>query len=198
MNKDKKREYLTPTEAAELLLVSPVTVRQLAQKGDLPAKITPGGHRRFFIQDIENYARSKGIQIGGLNESDGQLKILIVDDDKQVRTLLVELFKAKVSESIVETASDGFEAGLKVFEFKPDVVILDFMMPGLNGIEVCRNIRNNKNHKHAKIIVITGYYSEENVNAIKEAGADACLAKPIKFDVLFEMLIPDKEKDIQS
>ncbi len=187
---NKKKKYLTPNEAAEVLLVSPVTIRQWAQKGDLPARVTPGGHRRFDMKDLVDFARSRGIEIKEDDEDkkQGQLKVLIVDDDLQIQSLLEELISTKVEGALIEKASDGFETGQKMAQFLPDVVILDVMMPGINGMTVCKNIRSNPDTKFTKIIAVTGYYTEENITAMLDAGADVCLQKPINFGKLFEVM----------
>ena len=187
---NKKKKYLTPNEAAEILLVSPVTIRQWAQKGDLPARVTPGGHRRFDMKDLVDFARSKGIDIKEDDEDkkQGQLKVLIVDDDLQIPSLLEELISTKIEGALIEKASDGFETGQKMVQFHPDIVILDLMMPGINGMTVCKNIRNNPDTKSTKIIAVTGFYTEENIAAMIDAGADVCLQKPINFGKLFEVM----------
>lgn len=184
------KKYLTPNEAAELLLVSPVTIRQWAQKGELPARTTPGGHRRFDMKDLVDFASSKGIDIDLNHEEEkkGHLKVLLVDDDPQILGLLEELISTKVEGSQIEKASDGFETGQKMANFLPDVVILDVMMPGINGMTVCKNIRSNPDTKFTKIIAVTGFYTEDNIAAMLEAGADICLEKPINFSKLFEVM----------
>jgi excisionase family DNA binding protein len=187
-NEMKKKKYLTPNEAAEILLVSPITIRQWAQKGELPARVTPGGHRRFDMEDLVVFARSRGIEINAENQKQGPLKVLIVDDDVQIQGLLGELISTKVEGAQIEKASDGFEAGQKIMQFNPDVIILDVMMPGLDGMTVCKNIRSNAASKTIKIIAITGFYTEENIAAMLDAGANVCLQKPINFEKLFEVM----------
>lgn len=188
MTKDSKKTFLTPNEAAELLLVSPVTIRQWAQKGELPARVTPGGHRRFDVDDLVSFAKSKGIDIKDTVQAQKAIKVLIVDDDIQILNLLGELISIKFEDSLIEKASNGFEAGHKLAEFRPHVVILDIMVPGINGVSVCKNIRSNPNMKSTKVIAVTGFYTKENVSAMLDAGANACLPKPIVFDELVEAM----------
>ena len=63
---DTNKAYLTPNEVAELLMVSPITVRSWAQKGLLVAKVTPGGHRRFLKSDVERFVRESGADQAGV------------------------------------------------------------------------------------------------------------------------------------
>ena len=80
--------YLTPREVADLLMVSPITVRQWAQKGWLEAQTTPGGHRRFLHRHVELFARNRGLTLN--QGGDDSTRILIVDDDEQISGFLVE------------------------------------------------------------------------------------------------------------
>lgn len=183
---NKTKSYLTPNEVADLLMVSPVTVRQWAQKGQLHALTTPGGHRRFTRQEVERFAREYGIALQP--STDGNLRILVVDDDAQFAGYLVELLTGLSSDVVVETACDGFEAGRKIVTFQAHVVLLDLMMPGMNGFEVCRMLKTEPATKATRIIALTAYPSPENVDLILAAGAESCLGKPLDPDTLLSAI----------
>jgi DNA-binding response OmpR family regulator len=85
-----------------------------------------------------------------------------------------------------ETASDGFEAGTKIMQFKPDLIILDLFMPGMDGFEVCKQIKENSNTSQIKILAFTGFDSKENKERIMRAGADDYLVKPVEKSVLLK------------
>ncbi|NOZ11020.1 MAG: response regulator [Gammaproteobacteria bacterium] len=180
------KSYLTPNQVAELLMVSPTAVRQWAEKGDLNALTTPGGHRRFLPGEVERFARDRGLTLNPGNN--GALRILIVDDDEQLMRYLVEVLNGFQNEAITETAGDGFAAGFKVREFEPHVVLLDLMMPGLNGFQVCHLLKTEPNTKAIRVIAMTGYPSPENIENILAAGAEVCLPKPIDEQVLIKHL----------
>lgn len=182
------KSYLTPNQVAELLMVSPTAVRQWAEKGALNALTTPGGHRRFLPREVERFARERGLTLNLGDVDGGALRVLIVDDDEQLVRYLVKLFDEFREEVITETANDGFVAGLKIREFEPHIVLLDLMMPGLNGFDVCRLLKVGSNTKSTRVIAMTGYASSENVEKILAAGAEACLVKPIDVQVLLEHL----------
>lgn len=169
-------DWLTPNEVAELLMVSPVTVRQWAQKGLIEARTTPGGHRRFSMDAVRQFA----IREGMANRLQGKANrsILVVDDDRQLNRFLVELFKSRDAGTLVESAFDGFEAGSKLQAVKPDVVILDLMMPGMDGFQVCEKIKTDVDTMHIHVVAMTGYASVENLDRIMAAGADRVLKKP--------------------
>ena len=178
MKKSKRKTHLTPNEVAEILMVNPVTVRQWAARGLLRSQTTPGGHRRFLLRDVEEFARSRGS--GALPPGSGQPdRVLIVDDDVQLGASIAELIKTRAPGIAIEIAHDGFEAGLKVESFRPQAVLLDLMMPGMDGFEVCRRLRSRPALNHLRIIAMTGFSSPENVERIMGAGADACLPKPV-------------------
>jgi len=107
-------------------------------------------------------------------------RILVVEDDLDAREFLLDVIRDLDYFIEVDVAVDGFSAGSKVSNFNPDIVILDIMLPGINGFEVCRKIKNEFNE--IKILAITGFYSEENERKILEAGADAFMKKPMILD----------------
>jgi excisionase family DNA binding protein len=178
MKKSKRKTHLTPNEVAELLMVNPVTVRQWAARGLLRSLTTPGGHRRFLLSDVEEFARSRG-SAPVPRHSGRPDRVLIVDDDAQLGLYIAELIKSRDPRVATEVARDGFEAGLKVESFRPHALVLDLMMPGIDGFEVCRRLRARPTLNHVRIVAITGLHSPENVERIMTAGADACLPKPL-------------------
>lgn len=184
---DKKlenpKQYLTPNEVAERLMVSPVTVRHWALDGKLPFETTPGGHRRFLLRDVEAFA--SGRDRPAKQEA---MRILLVDDNQALVGYLAELFDILPQDIVTEQAYDGFEAGRKLAEFRPHAVVMDVMMPGLNGMEVCRSIKNAPATADVRVVMMTGYPSQENTQQALEAGAAACLAKPLDKAQLFAAL----------
>jgi CheY-like chemotaxis protein len=92
---------------------------------------------------------------------------------------VAEMIKTRDSRVAIEIARDGFEAGVKVESFRPHALLLDLMMPGMDGFEVCRRLRARPTLNHVRIVAMTGFPSPENVERIMTAGADACLPKPL-------------------
>ena len=194
MQARRQRPYLTPHEVAELLMVSPVTVRQWAQKGLIQAETTVGGHRRFLRREVERFARERSLTIR--QPDDGTLRVLIVDDDHQFGKFLKEALTGLSAPVVAEIAVDGFDAGRKLHQFQPEVVLLDLMMPGLDGFEVCRRMRSDPTTKGVRTIALTGYYTEDHAERILNAGAEFCLAKPVELDVLLNAMgLPLRAED---
>jgi len=171
------KSFLTPNEAANLLMVSPITVRQWAQKGLLQAHTTAGGHRRFSRDVIEAFARERGIELPATQE-----RLLIVDDNRELNAYLEALFSAHVPDLEICCAYDGFDAGRQVQAKKPTVVLLDIMMPGIDGIEVCRSLKEDPDSSDIRVVAMTGYYTPEVEKKILAAGAEVLLKKPFGSD----------------
>ena len=168
-----EREYLTPNEVANLLQVSPVTVRQWAQKGLLPAQTTAGGHRRFARNVVQAFARDRGIVV-----PEARVGLLIVDDNRSFNDYLAALFRVEVPELEIHCAYDGFEAGRLVVLHKPTVVLLDVMMPGVDGTEVCRRLKQDPQTAGIRVVAMTGFHSPEVEKKMLAAGAEILLRKP--------------------
>jgi CheY-like chemotaxis protein len=111
-------------------------------------------------------------------------KILVVDDEKKFAALLKKFFQKQ--DYAAEVAHDGLEAGLKAAQFAPSIIILDITMPGLNGLDVCKNLKANPQTKNMKVIIITAHlnYSEK---AVLAAGADSFLRKPVDLNELLRL-----------
>ena len=111
-------------------------------------------------------------------------KILIVDDEKDIVETLSFMLKAKGFECIC--AYDG-EEGLSLAKSeKPDLVILDVMMPKINGYKICRLLKFDNNYKSIPIIMITARSQEEDKIIGEETGADEYITKPFDIDFVLE------------
>ncbi len=170
------KSVLTPNEVADLLMVSPITVRQWAQKGLIEALATAGGHRRFTLDAVRKFAKERGLKLPDLPAVEHSL--LIVDDDRQLNQFLVALFTTEIPGLTVYSAEDGFEAGRLVALNNPEVVLLDVMMPGIDGVDVCRRIKSSPKTAHVRVVGMTGFHTPEAVSRMHSAGAETLLKKP--------------------
>jgi excisionase family DNA binding protein len=176
-------DMFTIPKAAEYCSVSRGTLWRYVKSGNLKAFLTPGGHHRILKKDLESFMHEKGMLFpDSTDHSKG--KILVVDDDPKTQKYLNKMLSS--SSYHIETASDGFEAGAKTIQFKPDLIILDLFMPGLDGFEVCKQIKENSNTSQIKILVLTGFDTQENRDRILQLGADGYLAKPVKQSLLIQ------------
>ena len=176
-------------------MISPVTLRHWALAGKLAFVTTPGGHRRYAENEVERFAaqHKQTLVSPALNAlempDDGGQRILIVDDDVQLTEFLVELLKGLPGLAETEVAHDGFEAGQKMLSFRPHTILLDLMMPGLKGFEVCRRIKDSVITRDIRVVMMTGYNTPENVQQALASGAEACLAKPLDKAQLFKAIV---------
>jgi CheY-like chemotaxis protein len=115
-----------------------------------------------------------------------QPRILVVDDDAGVREVIADALKYDPTGYEVETAVDGVDAGLKLEQFRPDLIVLDVIMPGMGGLEVCNLIRNQKKLDATKIIILTGAPDGGKAETSLVYGADLFLQKPQPIDVLLQ------------
>jgi excisionase family DNA binding protein len=167
---------LTPGDVARLLSVSPVTVRQWAAQGWLKASRTAGQHRRFRESDVLDFARQRGLTLA-VPERETQ-RLLVVEDDPQLTAFVTAVLEDFADVVEVQTADNGFEAGRKVEAWRPDILLLDLMVPGIDGFTLCSQVVADPKTRDTRIIAMTGYYSTQNVRRILDAGAETCLAKP--------------------
>ncbi|MFH1352314.1 MAG: response regulator [bacterium] len=165
--------------------VYPTTVANWIDEGKLKAFTTPGGHRRVSAGDLKKFLIEHNMPVPNELKSSGKIKVLIVDDDKIVLDSIVGILRYKKKYKVF-TAMDGFHAGQAVNEHDPALIILDIMLPGMDGFEVCKTIR--KRNKEVKILAVTGYNTEENKNKILANGADAYMAKPFEMAELLKKM----------
>ncbi len=176
------KRYLSVSEAAGRCGVGRTTVWRWVKAGELKAFVTPGGHHRILNTEIERFLKQNE-NILDLNPPVPQFKsILLVDDDPNIQKTVTHQLQGQPYR--LEVASDGFEAGVKIAQDNPELVILDIYMPGLNGVDVCKMIRKNSKLKQIHVLAITGRGTLENQKRILAAGADAYLVKPFTREVL--------------
>jgi excisionase family DNA binding protein len=179
VNPKSDKSIYTTHEVSRLLHVNPRSVINWIEQSLLPSYRTPGGHRRIRRDDLLAFLRKHQIPTP---ESlvEGKFNVLIVDDELEIVDLM-KTFLLRQGGYDVATASDGITALLEVGRAKPDLLILDIMIPGVDGIEVCRRIKNDSNNRTI-IIAVSG--SAEHENDILRAGADAFMVKPLDLERL--------------
>lgn len=190
MSNMSKKIYYTTGEIAEICHASRATVFNWIKAGKLKASRIPGGKYKIFRRDFLDFLRKSNL-LALLEESNSlhqTTKILIIDDQPDI-VEAIKIFLEKSNPHFhVRGVTNGFGAGHLIHSFKPDIVILDLFMPGLDGFAVCRDVKSNLVTKNIKIIAITGYPTEENIEKIKKEGADAVFAKPLDYNNLLKRI----------
>ena len=127
----------------------------------------------------------------------GKRKILIVDDDEDLVELISDVF-IRDSRFEVRTTNNGFDAGMLVKELRPDIVVLDVMLPDINGREVCQRVRSDKTLDDVRIICISGMVEQDKVADLKAAGANDFMQKPFSVEKLVERVCELLELEVTS
>jgi len=181
------KQSFSTSEVARYCHVTADTIRKWAEAGRIRVFKTPGGHRRIRREDLLRFLRENSIP---LHEDLGNVgvKILIVDDEKAVVSVIRRFLERAQTPFEIEIAMDGYDAGHQVASFKPDVVFLDLRLPGIDGFEVCRRIKEDPKHAGMYVIAMTGYYDAEMAERVIGLGATMCLQKPFSPDDLRKAL----------
>ncbi len=178
------KTVFTTGEAARICKVSQQTIIRCFDNGSLKGFRVPGSRFRRIPRDqLFQFMKDNGIPTDALES--GKRKVLIVDDDVELVELLADVFD-KDGRFDVRTANNGFDAGMLVKEFRPDLVVLDVMLPDLNGKEVCQRVRSDPTLESVKIICISGMVEQDKVSDLRLAGADDFVQKPFTVDRLLE------------
>jgi len=179
-------EILTVYKASQFCHVSPKSIINWIESGHINAYKTVGGHRRIKRVDLEAFMKKQGIPLPEDAAVEEKKRILVVDDDPIIVETIVQALEEDDHDYEVVSAADGFEAGLQVNHFRPDLLILDIMMPDIKGYDVCKKIKNNPETQNTRIIVLSAYLDEEKFQKMKEYGADLCFSKPLPLPQLRE------------
>ncbi len=189
MAKSTERKLYTTHQVAKLLGVTPITVIRWIEDGKLKCFTTVGGHRRIEHEELARFAQSYNLPWHTEEEVEQRKEfvVLAVDDEANIRALLKEVIEDVKGVKLFE-AENAFSAGAKLAEESPDVVLLDFKMPGLDGFEFCRYIRQDPRFKDMPVIAMTGMKSEAEQTKMKEVGITDYLFKPFTPDQVVDKI----------
>ncbi|MHC5038094.1 MAG: response regulator [Planctomycetota bacterium] len=178
---------LTTGDVAAYCHVSHVTVFRWIKRGLLQAYSTPGGHYRIRANDLVTFLKNQGMPVPEALEQNGRevQSVLLVDDDPQVLDVLKAVLSREQGLEL-DVASGGYEACIKIGAKRPDLIIVDLFMPGFDGFAVMREVRANPETCGCKIMVLSGFGTEDNRGKAHEFGADLFVEKPINGPELVE------------
>jgi PleD family two-component response regulator len=145
----------------------------------LKAYSTPGGHRRVKWSDLITFLTHNRMPIPKELEEAKKKKILVVDDDSDFLAIVTQILQ-KIPEAEIKTTSSGFDAGILVAEWYPDLILLDFIIPDLNGFEVTKTLRANPRLKKIPIFAVTSITDPDELERVKDCGVNAVITKPIE------------------
>ncbi len=175
----QRRSFFTTFEISQICGVNPTTVQNWVKGKKLRAFQTPGGHRRIRREDLISFMKEFGMPLPPDLSQDSPL-IMIVDDEIDIIDMLESLLKSGEDEVNVAKAQSGVEALLMIGEHKPNLLILDIMMPGMNGYEVCQKLKLSPSTQNIKIVAISGDHNPAVRERILSSGADLFFTKPLE------------------
>jgi len=174
-----KKQVFTTGEAAEICKVSQQTIIRCFDAGRLHGFRVPGSRfRRIPRVELLRFMRANDIPTESLESA--KKRVLVVDDDEQIVALFLDVL-GRDDRFEVQTASTGYDAGVLTEQFRPHLVLLDYMLPDINGNLVCDRIRANPDLAGTKIIIVSGVVKPDEIDALMESGADDFVKKP--FDI---------------
>jgi len=170
------KNLYTTGEAAEVCNLSQQTIIRCFDSGKLKGFRIPGSKfRRIPRESLVAFMRENGIPLDAL--ASGKRKILIVDDDKELVELLVDVF-SRDGRFEVRTAASGYTAGMVTQQFRPDIILLDYMLPDINGNIVCQTIKKDPEFANTQIVIVSGVISQDEIDNLLKAGAREFVRKP--------------------
>ncbi|MFP4499561.1 MAG: response regulator [Candidatus Hydrogenedentota bacterium] len=179
---DREQKAFTTFEAAKICHVTHHSIKNWIKQGLIKASRTPGGHYRILEEDLDRF-REK-YDMFPRDKGPSKRRIMIVDDDPDALALMEKILSDEGYELI--KVSNATEVGLKAAQLAPDLILLDFLMPEINGFEVSKALRENELTRNIPIMAVTCLSKERDIERIFACGADEYLPKPFKVDKLLE------------
>lgn len=188
MEQGTKKLYTTH-EVAKMLGVTPITVIRWIEGGKFNCFTTVGGHRRIAHDELVGFAKEHNLPWQGDEElaARKEFVVLAVDDDSDVLEVMQDMLGDEKGLKLI-TCNNGFTAGAKLVEDRPNVILLDFRMPELDGFEFCKFVREDPRFKDVVIIAVTGLKGEEDHAKMSAAGVQDVLHKPFSVDQLLDKI----------
>jgi len=183
-------------QVGRLVGADPSSVNRWIDSGKLKAYRTPGGHRRVLYDDLIDFLEQCGMPLPEELQPETRSLLLVDDDALVLRSLKRGLQRADRSLD-VQTCNSGVEALLTIGSQRPDVVVLDVYMPGIDGIEVCQKIKSNPETEGVIVIGLTGRPSPSVEKKMMKAGATAFYVKPVKAALILETIQPPRRRAVR-
>jgi len=180
--------YLTTGEAAKACGVTLNTIKNWIRNGQITAIQTPGAHWRIpraaFMEFVKQFSTPAPLPASNIPAP--ERRILVIDDDISAHELVTGALEAHCPDYSLYSAHDGYSGLIEIGRLQPDLVLLDIMMPDINGLEIIHRLKAADSPlPHAKIIAITAASDRRLVvNRIRQSGVAALLFKPLDIEAL--------------
>jgi excisionase family DNA binding protein len=170
-----KRTFTTG-EAAAVCKVSQQTIIRCFDSGRLTGFRVPGSKfRRIPRDELIRFMKANNIPVDLLEG--GKKRILVVDDDPQITEMFVDMLN-RDGRYEVKTAATGYDAGMLTESFRPHLIILDYMLPDVNGTVVCQRVRAKPETAETRIVFVSGVVNQDEIANLLKAGGDEFIKKP--------------------
>ena len=170
---------LSVGKIAQLCNLDRTTIFRWIKRGKLKAWTTPGGHFRVSPEDFIKFVHEFEIPIEKPYPDKAEIRALCIDDDDKMLSLYRNVLAKLWNGFVVKTANSGFEGLVEIGRFKPDFVVLDLDMEGLDGFAVIEHLKEDPKTKDILIIVVSKFLSNQNIFKIKHLGVDGYAKKPL-------------------
>jgi excisionase family DNA binding protein len=181
------KRVFTTGEAAAICKVSQQTIIRCFDAGRLQGFRVPGSKfRRIPRDELVRFMKANGIPVGA--REGGKKRVLAVDDDPKILELFDDMLK-RDGRFEFKAAATGYDAGLLTESFRPHLMILDYMLPDINGNIVCSRVRETPELKETKILCVSGVVNQKEIDALLAAGADDFLRKPFSVAELLKKVV---------
>jgi len=183
---DKMKDLFTTGEAAVVCKVSQQTIIRCFDTGRLEGFRIPGSKfRRIPRHNLVKFMKENNIPFDSLES--GKKKVLIVDDDAEIVELMADVL-IRDGRFDIKTAASGYDAGIMTQQFLPDLILLDYMLPDVNGNVVCETIRKNPEFENIKIIIVSGVIKQDEIDQLLKSGAEDFIRKPFNIAELTDRI----------
>tara|TARA_R110000868_G_scaffold119469_1_gene316668 strand:- start:406599 stop:407207 length:609 start_codon:yes stop_codon:yes gene_type:complete len=170
------KKVFTTGEAAQVCKVSQQTIIRCFDSGRLNGFRVPGSRfRRIPREELLRFMQSNDIPVEVLESS--LKRVLVVDDDPEIASLMEDVF-GDDGRFEVRVVHNGYDAGMETERFRPNLIVLDYMLPDINGNIVCQRLRENESLSDTRVICVSGVVEASEIADLMESGADEFLKKP--------------------
>ena len=184
-------EFITTSQAGKLCGVSRTTISKWVDKGRIQAYLTPGGHRKINKANLISFMEKQHAVSPKIIKQ--KTRILIADDNSDDIKLLKAAFLAGMDRYEIHTADGGFPAIYMIGAVKPHIVVLDLVMPDMDGFKVCASIKNSPETNMIKVIAVTAFNDLQKKQKAYECGVDAYFTKPLDLRAFMKMILEFSE-----
>lgn len=181
------KKFFTTSETAEICGVAHTTVIRWIGEGKLKAHETPGGHRRIEGGDLLDFLKRFDMPVPA-SLANGRFRVLVVDDEKVMLSMIRKMFDGGPEGIELHLATHGMAALMLLGKIPFNLIILDVVMPDMDGVEVCRALKRNPDTADVKIIAITGKQLSEEQEEYLERNTECLLKKPFSPSLLLELV----------